>query len=620
MSGVFGLISAHHRPGMSIPKRMGERCALHPWFQVNTWSEGRAALGQVNIGLFSAEQQPAQRGAVYAVFFGQLHNAAALRRETERAQGTPPPAGEAALIAALYALHGADFPARLEGVFAAAVWDAEREELLLANDRYGLLPHYYAHFDGQLAFAPQIAALSTLPAFRKELDLDALADFTRFQRLLGDKTFFTGIRLLPYGSLLRYRPAEDRLEVAHYWDFDHTPAWSGASFEDAVEETARLLENAVTKCLRAPLQPGVYLSGGLDSRTILGFAERLGKRLPSVTYGHPRSRDVQYGLRIARRLGSPNHFFPQTDGRWMEQFAPRHLRAVEGQQAFLHAHASITLGPVREQGIMQVNLSGFNGDQLLGGRAIAYAALAAQAPDETAFLAHWFYNLNQRFSWPGITEAEEKLLYTSEWHLQMRERAFESLKAALRPFVKYAYPRRVDYFAAIYQGARLSNLNVVYQRGWFEACYPFYDYALMDYLHSMPVEYRLGDRLYRAVITRAIPKVTWIPRESDGQLPTSRRVPRAAYSLGQKIWRHTPFYRETQILHGDPEDWLRDDLRDWAAGILFDERTLQRGIFAPAFLHSIYARHMSGRERWTIGKIAPLITLEMTLREFFDNG
>ncbi|HEB64709.1 MAG TPA: asparagine synthetase B family protein [Chloroflexi bacterium] len=618
MSGVFGLISTRHKPALSLLERMGERCALHPWFRVNTWREGDAALGQVNIGLFSAGEQPAQRGPIHAVFFGQLHNAEALRREAERAQGSPVPAGEAALIAALYALHGADFPARLEGVFAAAVWDAEGGELLLANDRYGLLPHYYAHFGGRLAFAPQMAALSTLPGFHKELDLDAVADFIRFQRLLGDKTFFTGIRLLPYGSLLRYRPAEDRLEIAHYWDFDHTPAWSGASFEEAVEETARLLENAVAKRLRSPFRAGVYLSGGLDSRTILGFAERLGKRLPSVTYGHPRSRDVQYGLRIARRLHSPNRFFPQTDGRWMEQFAPQHLRAIEGQQAFLHAHASITLGPVREQSIMQVNLSGFNGDQLVGGRAITYAANATQAPDDTAFLALWYHNLNQRFSWPGITEAEEKLLYTPSWHLRMRERSFESLKEALRPFANFSPPRRVDYFSAIHQGARLSNLNVVYQRGYFEACYPFYDYALMDYIHSMPVEYRLHDRLYLAVITRAIPKVTWIPRESDGQLPTARRMRRAAYGLGQKIWRRTPFFREQQILHGDPEDWLRNDLRQWAADILFDERTLQRGIFSPDFLRSIYARHMGGHEQWTIGKIAPLITLEMMLREFFD--
>ncbi|GAB4524208.1 MAG: hypothetical protein Fur0018_07560 [Anaerolineales bacterium] len=620
MSGIFGLITIHpDGPKGSSLTQMGTRCTLHPWFQVQTWQDGRASLGQVNIGMFSAGEQPAHRGHIHAVFFGELYNAEALHQELQHAGDLPAPADEAALVAALYARQGADFPARLEGVFAAAVWDAARGELLLANDRMGLIPHYYAHLDGSLAFAPQVAAISSLPGFHKELDLDAVADFIRFQRLLGDKTFFTGIRLLPYGSLLRYRPADDHLEVTHYWDFDHTPAWNGASFDETVEETARLLDAAVDKRLRPAWKNGVYLSGGLDSRTILGFAHRLGARLPSVTYGHPHSRDVHYAMQLAHRLGSPHRFFPQPDGRWMRNFAPIHLRAIEGQQAFLHAHASITLGAVREEGIMQVNLSGFNGDQLVGGRAMTYASKAVQAVDDTAFLAHWYHDLNQRFSWPGITEAEEKLLYTPSWYAQMRERAFESLRTALRPYLRYPLDRRVDFFALIHQGARLSNLNVVYQRGWFEARYPFCDYALLDFIHSMPTAYRIGDRLYLAVISRAIPKVTRVPRESDGLLPTTNTLRRQSHAWVQRIRRHLPFAPQEQILHGDPEDWLRHDLRDWAADILFDARTLERGIFSPDFLRSIYNRHMSGKELWTIGKIAPLITLEMTLRTFFDD-
>ncbi len=620
MSGVFGLVNTHNEVPATHIQNMGARCALQPWFQVQTWQAGKAALGQVNIGLFSTEPQPAVLGKVRAVFFGELYNAEALRSEIAARQNAPLPKGDAALVAALYAHEGSAFPARLEGVFATAVWDAERGELWLANDRYGLIPHYYAHFNGQLAFAPQIAALSTLPNFHKELDLDAVADFIRFQRLLSDKTYFTGIRLLPYGSLLRYRPENDQLTVEHYWDFDHLPAWSGASFEESVEETARLLEAAVEKRLRPPLQSGVYLSGGLDSRTILGMARHLGARVPSLTYGHPRSRDVRYALALARHLNIPHHFFPQPDGKWIQDFAPLHLRAVEGQQAFLHAHASITLNPVRERGIMQVNLSGFQGDQILGGRAMTYAHDTIQSTDDIAFLAHWYHDLNQRFSWPGITEAEEKLLYTPAWYKTMRERAFASLQHALRPFMQYPPARRADYFTTIYQGTRLSNLNVVYQRGWFEARYPFCDYALSEFVQSMPPEYRLGDRLYLAVINRAIPRVTRVPRESDGLLPTTNTVLRQAHAWVRRIQRHLPFATsQEQILHGDPEVWLREDLRTWAADILFDERTLQRGIFSPDFLHSIYDRHMSGKELWTIGKIAPLITLEMTLRAFFDD-
>jgi asparagine synthase (glutamine-hydrolysing) len=77
--------------------------------------------------------------------------------------------------------------------------------------------------------------------------------------------------------------------------------------------------------------------------------------------------------------------------------------------------------------------------------------------------------------------------------------------------------------------------------------------------------------------------------------------------------------RRRSTIHEDPEGWLRRDLRDWAEELLFDSHTLERGIFNPAFLRSIFERHMSGREVHTIGKIAPIMTYEMMLRRFFDS-
>jgi len=77
-------------------------------------------------------------------------------------------------------------------------------------------------------------------------------------------------------------------------------------------------------------------------------------------------------------------------------------------------------------------------------------------------------------------------------------------------------------------------------------------------------------------------------------------------------------YSQRATLYADYEEYLRRDLRAWAENILFDPRTEQRGIFNMAFVRSLIARHMSGREQWTIGKIAPLITFEMMMRKYFD--
>jgi len=129
--------------------------------------------------------------------------------------------------------------------------------------------------------------------------------------------------------------------------------------------------------------------------------------------------------------------------------------------------------------------------------------------------------------------------------------------------------------------------------------------------------------LYRALIEREVPALARIPYANDNLLPTSNRWVRSghavAYKIANRIRRHTglgPAPRPT--LYADYEGYLRGELREWAEGILFDERTAARGLFDPAALHSLMRRHVSGLEQWTIGKIAPIITYEMMLRKCLD--
>jgi asparagine synthase (glutamine-hydrolysing) len=221
------------------------------------------------------------------------------------------------------------------------------------------------------------------------------------------------------------------------------------------------------------------------------------------------------------------------------------------------------------------------------------------------------------YSWPGLTEAEEKFLFADKLYLQIRDRAFQSLMQTLTELDGCDYGHRIDYLTNICQGTRLSNMNVVYQRAFFEARYPFCDYKLVDWIYSMPLHYRLEDRLYLAVINREIPRVTWIPRDTDEMLLTDHRTIREAHALWQKARRRVTGQHRRAISE-DPEGWLRRDLRDWAEDLLLGPRTLDRGFYNPDFLRSLFDRHMSGREVHTVGKIAPIMTYEMMLRRFYD--
>lgn len=620
MSGVFGIVDSHKRSLSAQLLRMADSLCLREWTRTQTWSDEQTGvgLGQVSIGLFSSEVQPLQSEdeKLAVVFFGELYYAEPLRRQLV-ADGHAIELGtEAELVLRLYQAKGENFVHDLEGVFVLALWDGNRGRLLVANDRLGLIPTYYAHYDGKLVFAPEVKGILADAAFEKTLDLTAMAQFLRFQRLLGDCTFFERLHLLPYASLLRFDQANNTVEVSHYWDFDQIPTWpDGATFDDAVAETGRLLRQAVQVRTRGERRVGVYLSGGLDSRTLLGLASQIRPPVVSLTYGVPGCRDAYYAERIARRLGSPHHFFPLEDGHWVREEVNFHLEVTEGFTTWTHGHAAPTLMPARD--LIDVNLTGFGGDQVLGGRAMYYAPLLRLAPDDTAFYCQAFFYLNQTFCWPGIAEVEERNLYTPGIYAEVAGRAWDSLREELGRFKEFAYAQRWDYFTTIHQGTRLSNLNSVYQRAFFDVRYPFCDYALIDFVYSMPVEYRLKDRLYLAVINREIPAVTWVPRDTDEQLLVDRQWIRQAHGLWQKVCRRITG-QQRRIIHEDPEGWLRRDLRDWAEALLFDPRTLERGIFSPAFLRSIFERHMSGHEVHTIGKIAPIMTYEMMLRRFYD--
>jgi asparagine synthase (glutamine-hydrolysing) len=621
MSGVFGVIDAQKRPVSAQLHRMAESLRLREWTRTQVWAEEQpgVGLGQVNIGLFSADAQPFQSEdeALAVVFFGELYYTEPLRRQLA-ADGYSLTLGtEAELICRLYQAKEESFIHDLQGIFVLALWDGKRGRLLVANDRFGLIPTYYANVDGKLVFAPEVKGILSDPAFEKRLDLTGMAQFFRFQRLLGDHTFFEGLHLLPHASLLRFDQASNSVDISHYWYFDQIPTWpAGATFDDAVEETGRLLRRAVQARTQGEHQVGVYLSGGLDSRTLLGLASQIHPPIVSLTYGVPNSRDVHYATRIARRVGSPHHLFLHADGHWVRDEADFHLEVTEGFTTWVHNHAAPTLMPARD--LMDVNLTGFIGDGLLGARALTFATDIMDVVDDVDFIARMYVHYTQLFCWPGYTESEARLLFSETFYPQVRDLAFQSMSRELSKLEKFDFTHRLGFFNVIHQGTRLSNLNVVYQRAFFEARYPFCDYALAEFIYSMPIEYRLHDRLYLAMINREIPEVVWIPRNTD-QLPlTDHRSVRQALNLWLKVRRRIN-KRQLRTIHEDPEGWLRRDLRNWAEELLFDRRTLERGIFNPAFLRSIFERHMSGREEHTIGKIAPIMTFEMMLRRFYDD-
>jgi asparagine synthase (glutamine-hydrolysing) len=585
-------------------------------------------IGRLSIGVFNRAAQPAMNGAANVAVWlcGEFYHQAERRAEMIRQGELCADADDCELALRVYLRDGVIGLTQLDGAFLIAAWDARIGELVLVNDRFGLYPHYYAHHGQTLTFAPEIKGVLCAPTIPRTVNRVAIAEYVRFQQLLGNKTWFEDVQMLPPASVIHYVPADDTLKLTQYWDWDQIGSLPDISFDDAVVETSRLFQRAIDAMIAGTSRVGIYLSGGLDGRAILGF---IGGRVPvtTINFGHADCRDVVYAAELARRAKSSHHWFPMNDGKWVRECVDAHFELTEGMHSWIHMHGIHTLADARTW--MDVNLSGWDGGSVLGGLAV----LGDFAADEFFKNPHPEMLLTQKMyeafcydiTWRGVNESETACLFGGHGDASLRHLAFESFREEFARTRHYAPERRGAFFFIAQHNRRSTQNMIVMGRSALEQRCPYFDYDLISFLYALPKRVRSSDHLQHEVITRRMPHLATVPCDKDDYLPHTNPLVHRSHKFVQrsKYWinRHMhPIFTVRPRLYADYENYLRTDLREWAESILFDERTQARGVFDPTAVRTLWEHHLSGTELWTIGKVAPLITLEMVFRNLVDEG
>jgi asparagine synthase (glutamine-hydrolysing) len=270
------------------------------------------------------------------------------------------------VIAHAYEEWGPRFLERLNGDFAIAVWDRERQEVLIARDRFGVRPLFLAEYDGDICFASEAKALLRHPAARRELDPVGIVDTFTTWATLPDRSAFVGVRELPpahYAVIGRDGIVEER----RWWDLRFAPV--EAREDDLVDELEAILESSTQIRLRADVPVAAYLSGGLDSSVTAALAARtVGPGLHAFGVGFSDARFDESAAQdeIAAELGVTFH--RTTVGA--AEIAAVFPRVVELAEKPLLRTAPAPLlelaGAVRDAGL-KVVLTGEGADELLGG-------------------------------------------------------------------------------------------------------------------------------------------------------------------------------------------------------------------------------------------------------------
>lgn len=220
------------------------------------------------IDLSSAAAQPMRsRDERYVIVFnGEIYNYRELRAELIAKTGPFQTQSDTEVILRAYEAWGSECFERLNGIFALAIWDGERKELVLARDHVGVKPLFYYWAKGTFIFSSELKGILTHPVPRV-LDRAALALYFRFLYAPGEQTLLSGIKRLPPGHIGKLRGGT--LEIKSYWNVSNFEDLSDR--ENAKKEIQTLMEKAVKRQMIADVPVGLYLSGGIDSTALLGL-------------------------------------------------------------------------------------------------------------------------------------------------------------------------------------------------------------------------------------------------------------------------------------------------------------------------------------------------------------
>ena len=322
---------------------------------VESYQDEGIAMGCVHLGT-GGQQALYQSSQVAVLFFGYLTQPAIPPGADES-----DPAIAARHIHDRYLVRGEAVLEEISGAFAFALWDLRSKTFLLANDHLGLRPVYYAEHAGSLRFASEVKGILSDSTFPRRLNRSAVADLLYYSIIMGEKTFFEDIQMLPPASFLRYQ--DGRWSVSSYWDIsfpESYPSHPDRWYDDLIYNA---LKDAAKRMVRPELRYGLSLSGGLDSRWIAAFLAQDQPESLAFTLGTPGSDDTPYAKDVAAQTNLRHHYWEMSSS-FVAELGETYAYTVDGMDNLWHMEEFPLTARVGDY--VDVSVGGFLGDGLFG--------------------------------------------------------------------------------------------------------------------------------------------------------------------------------------------------------------------------------------------------------------
>jgi asparagine synthase (glutamine-hydrolysing) len=582
---------------------------------------GAIGLGHRRLSIVdvAAGHQPMtnEDGSLRIVYNGEVYNHADHRASLEARGHRYRTHCDTETILHLYEEHGARCVEHLRGMFALAIWDAREERLFLARDRVGKKPLYYTLTpQGTLVFGSELKSLLEHPEVGRELNPEALDAYLTFGYVPDPLSIFRGIHKLPPGHHLTF--ADGRVSIRRYWDFAFSESNETRDEEDYLEELRALLDEAVRVRLVADVPLGAFLSGGVDSSTVVGLmARHMGQPVKtfSIGFNEDSYSELKYARVTAKHFGTDHHEFVVTpDICHIVDELVWHFDEPFADSSAIPTYMVSKLA--REH--VTVALSGDGGDELFGGytryalhqrrggfarlprafRRGVMQPLSRSLPHGARgrnFLHNVALDPLDRYvdSVSTFTALTKPDLYTPDFRRSLS--AWGDAGARFRAHVKEggtgdAIHQLLYLDSKTYlPGDILTKVDRMSMAVSLEARVPLLDHKLIEFVTRIPSALKLKGATTKHIFKRAV----------RGLVP-DEILDRPKQGFGVPI-----------------QHWINDQLRDRIRETLTEARTRGRGYVEPRYVNTLLDEHARGRRDHST-QLWALFMLELWQRTFVD--
>jgi asparagine synthase (glutamine-hydrolysing) len=556
-------------------------------------------------------------GAVTVVFNGEIYNYRELQPDLESRGHRFATSSDTEAIVHSYEEYGPSCVNRLRGMFAFAIWDDREKKLFIARDRVGKKPLYYSVTrTGTLVFGSELKSLLQHPEVGRDIDPQALDAYFSLGYVPDPLSIFQNIEKLPPGHHLTF--TNGRLSVERYWDFSYETNGNGHRQSDYLEELRALLDEAVKIRLVSDVPLGAFLSGGIDSSTVVALmARHMGQPVKtfSIGFNEDSYNELKYARLTAEKFGTEHHEFLVTPDicdvvdelawHFDEPFADSSAIPTYVVSKLAREHVTVVL-------------TGDGGDELFAGYT-RYATerrrtgfemvpqiirqglmnpLSRRLPHAT-----WGRNYLHNVSLDPISryldnvsvfsQLNKASLYSSDFSHQLRNRSqlnsyFRELSGNVRTDARLDSLLYIDSKTYL-PGDILTKVDRMSMAVSLEARVPLLDHKLIEFVTRIPAGLKMVGLETKHLFKRAVADL--VPAEI---------LNRPKQGFGVPI-----------------QQWINEQLRERIHETLKDRRTLQRGYVSPGYVELLLDEHERGRRDHAMS-LWSLLMLELWHRQYVD--